>query len=97
MDHQDAIGLSQAARERDGLLRVSPVVGHDELERQPADAPGGVDLLARDLGTDQSVLSPVHEDPGLRHDDAEPNLVTRQLRADGRGDHTGQQHGNQQG
>ena len=58
--------------------------------------PAALISSARDLGADQSVLSPVHEDPGLRHDDAEPNLVTRQLRADGWGDHTGQQYGNQQ-
>ena len=37
MDHEDAVGLRQAARERHGFLRVTPVVGDDELDREPAD------------------------------------------------------------
>ena len=93
MDHQDAVGLGQAARQRDRFLRIAAVVGHDELDRQPADPAGGVDLVARELGADEPVLSPVHEDPGLRHDHAEAHLVARQLRADRRGRHQAREQG----
>src|SRR6266478_3619606 len=66
------------------------------LERQATDPAGGVDLVARELGPDQPVLAPVYEQPRHRHDHAEPHLVPRQLRADGRGrGQAREQHGDE--
>ena len=79
VDHEDAIGLGETARQRDRFLRVAAVVGRRPSSiGSAADPAGGVDLVARELGADEPVLTPVHEDARHRHDHAQPHLVSRQ-------------------
>jgi len=96
VDHQHPVGLGQPARQRDGLLGIAAIVGHDELDRQAADPAGAVDLVTRELGADQPVLSPVDEESRHRHDHAEAHLVARQLRPGGRRKRqAGERHGDE--